>query len=299
MDVADLVATKRMNGVGLVLTAAVLWGTTGTTQALAPESATPASIGAIRLVIGGLALLAYAAWRGALHRDGHWPIKATLIAACSMAAYQLCFFAGVARTGVAVGTIVGIGSSPIIAGVIGYAVLNERPGRRWMFATLLAVTGCVILISAGESIQVDPLGIFLAIGAGGAYALFTVFSKRLMDDKPPEAVMAIAFCLGSLILLPIFLSVDFSWLTQPRGIAVALHLGLVTVAVAYSLFAQGLLRVPVATAATLTLAEPLTAGFLGVVLLGERLSLTAAVGVLLILAGLVTLSISRKMLFRS
>lgn len=294
MGYADQAAVRQRNGIWLVLSAAVLWGTTGTAQALAPEGAEPASIGTIRLVLGGLALLAFAIWRGALRREDHWPLRATLVAAASMAAYQLLFFAGVARTGVAVGTIIGIGSSPILAGVIGYAVLKERPGSRWAIATLLAVTGCVILVGAGESIKSDAFGILLAIGAGGAYAMFTVFSKSLLKDKPPEAVMAVTFCLGALILLPVFLRVDFSWLTEPRGIAVALHLGLVTVAVAYSLFAQGLLRVPVATAATLTLAEPLTAGFLGVVLLGEQLSITAAIGVLLIFAGLVLLSASRK-----
>jgi len=60
----------------------------------------------------------------------------------------------------------------------------------------------------------------------------------------------------------------------------------VTVALAYSLFAHGLQRVPVATAATLTLAEPLTAGMLGVFLLGERLAPQAWLGVGLIFVGL-------------
>ncbi len=41
----------------LILLAAVLWGTTGTTQAFAPESAHPIAIGTIRLAIGGLFLL--------------------------------------------------------------------------------------------------------------------------------------------------------------------------------------------------------------------------------------------------
>ncbi|MBN1449530.1 MAG: EamA family transporter, partial [Anaerolineales bacterium] len=40
-----------------VILASMLWGTTGTSQALAPEGATPASVGVVRMVIGGLALL--------------------------------------------------------------------------------------------------------------------------------------------------------------------------------------------------------------------------------------------------
>jgi DME family drug/metabolite transporter len=75
--------------------------------------------------------------------------------------------------------------------------------------------------------------------------------------------------------------------------AVALHLGLVATAVAYTLFARGLEAVPVATSVTLGLAEPFTAATLGVVLLGERLTGSVMVGAGLILGGLVILSIPK------
>jgi len=294
MDQSPQVSKEYRTGTWLVLSAAVLWGTTGTAQALAPESASPASIGTMRLVLGGLALLVFAVWRGALRRGERWPWRTTLAAAISIAAYQICFFAGVARTGVAIGTMVGIGSSPILAGIIGYLVRGERPGGRWAVATALAIAGCGLLLAAGGSIQVNALGILLAVGAGGAYALFTVTSKGLLDSKPPEAVMAVTFCLGALFLLPVLFTADLSWLRQPGGLAVALHLGIITVGVAYSLFARGLSLVPVAVAATLTLAEPLTAGMLGVFLLGERLNLMAAIGILLIFAGLAWLTTGNR-----
>lgn len=278
-------------GAWLVLAAAVFWGTTGTAQALAPQGAQPATVGAARLAVGGAALLAFAAARRQLSRADRWPVWATLVAAASMAAYQLSFFAGVAKTGVAVGTIVAIGSAPILTGAFGFLVRGERPGRRWAMATALAVLGCALLIVAGRSIQINPLGLVLAIGAGIAYASFTIASKNLLEDKSPEAVMAVVFCLGALFLAPLLFSADLTWLEQPRGMAVALHLGLVTVAIAYSLFARGLSQVPVATAATLTLAEPLTAGMLGVFLLGERLTPFAVFGIVLIFSGLAIISL--------
>lgn len=279
-------------GTWLVLAAAVCWGTTGTAQALAPPGAVPAAIGAARLAVGGVALLAYAAWKGALQRSA-WPVGPTLFAAASMAAYQLFFFAGVIRTGVAVGTMVAIGSAPVFAGLIGFLALGERPGRRWAAATVLAVLGCSLLIAAGRSIRVDLLGLLLAAGAGAAYAIFTVASKGLLAARPPEAVMAVAFTLGALFLAPLLFTADLSWLAQARGVGVVLHLGLVTVAFAYSLFARGLSQIPVATATTLTLAEPLTAGLLGVFLLGEHLTPVAVAGILMIFAGLAIVSTGR------
>jgi len=52
------------------------------------------------------------------------------------------------------------------------------------------------------------------------------------------------------------------------------------------LFARGLTLVPSSTAVTLTLAEPLTAGVLGIVLLGEAVTASILIGIGLLLAGL-------------
>jgi DME family drug/metabolite transporter len=98
--------------------------------------------------------------------------------------------------------------------------------------------------------------------------------------------MALAFGVGGALLAPALLFVDLGWLTEAAGIAVALHLGLVATAAAYLLFAKGLSGLPVATAATLSLAEPLTAGLLGFLLLGERLGPVALLGAALLLCGL-------------
>ena len=62
----------------------------------------------------------------------------------------------------------------------------------------------------------------------------------------------------------------------------ALWLGIATISIAYVLFTWGLSGLTAATAATLTLGEPLTASILGIVVLGERLSLLAIVGLVVL-----------------
>lgn len=288
--------SRRLSGgTWWVLAAAVLWGTTGTTQAFAPVGSQPAVIGAVRLIIGGLVLLVVAVARGSLlSQRQSWPTLATVVAAGSMAAYQLCFFAAVTRTGVAVGTMVAIGSAPILAGVLAWLVRGERPDLRWLAATGLAVLGCSMLIGAGGSVNVDTGGVMLALGAGVAYAAFTIASKRLIEAQPANVVMAVVFCLGALFLSPLLVGADLKWLAQPMGLAVALHLGVIATAIAYILFGYGLTTVPVATAVTLSLAEPLTASLLGVVVLGEQLTVVAWVGLGLLFAGLAVLSVGRR-----
>lgn len=286
--------TPTTGGVWLILMAAVLWGTTGTSQALAPAGASPMTIGALRLAAGGLTLLAVALVRGGLRGGGRWPLVATLCAGGFVAAYQLTFFAAVKATGVAVGTMVAIGSSPMLAGVLAFFFRGERPGRRWAAATVLAIAGCTLLVMAGGGgISVNPLGVLLALGAGASYAAYTLAIKTLLNGRSPDAVMAVVFCLGALILSPLLLGADVSWLAEPRGALVIVHLGVIATAVAYLLFARGLETVPVASAVTLTLAEPLTAAILGVVVVGERLTPMALCGIALLFGGLALLAVGK------
>lgn len=281
-------------GIWFVLAAAMLWGTTGTSQGLAPDGVESTSIGAVRLAVGGIALLALALLRGSFKGGKSWPVFGTLVSAFFVGCYQLCFFAGVARTGVAAGTMVAIGSSPVVAGVLGYLVRKEHLGFRWMAATLLSVLGCALLAAGGGGLLANATGIVLALGAGFSYAAYTVSIKGLLDKQAPDAVMAVVFSLAALFLSPLLFTSHPGWLAEPRGMAVALHLGVLATAVSYGLFARGLKVVSVGTAATLSLAEPLTAALLGVVVLEERLGLTQVSGVLLLFSGLVLLALGEK-----
>lgn len=281
------------SGQWYVLLAAVLWGTTGTAQALAqalaPAGAPPLAVGAARLAIGGGVLLLWAWGRGRLADGRAWHKRPLLLSALAVAAYQPFFFGGVARTGVAVGTMVAIGSAPVIAGLWQWAVWGVRPSARWLAATVCAVAGCGLLALSGGEVAVDAGGMLLALGAGGSYALFALMTKELLRDHAPETVTAVVFSLGALLLLPLLFFVDISWLARPSGLTAALWLGVIATALAYLLYTRGLAHTPVATAVTLSLAEPLTAALLGIFLLGESVTGLTLAGMVLIFSGLVLL----------
>ena len=285
---------QQLGGHWFVLGAALLWGTTGTAQAFAPAGYNPMVIGALRLLIGGIALLGLTLYRRELGRLSDYKWLPILLAAAFTASYQLCFFAAVAKTGVAIGTIVGIGSAPIFGGLLGLIFRGEKPSRCWLIATILAIIGCALLSLSGGEIAIDPLGILLAIGAGASYAAYTLMIKGLLENHAPNAVMAVVVCVGAIIISPVLINCDLNWLLLPRSIGVVLHLGLATMALSYWLFARGLQTVQVGTAVTLSLAEPMTAATLGVLVLGEQLNSQAFFGISLIFAGLVVLVLRRK-----
>ncbi len=272
----------------LILIAAMLWGTTGTSQAFAPKTAHPIAIGAARLAVGGLFLLIVVLIRKQLS-FANWPIKATVLASLSIAFYQPLFFSAVAVTGVAVGTVVAIGSAPVLSGILEWLFLKTKPAKVWWYSTFLSILGCIMLFSNKESAYVEATGILMALGAGLSFASYTLVSKDMSEKYSSLSIAAVVFTLSAIFLSPFLFIFDMSWIVTFQGLCVSLQLGIMATGVAYYLFAKGLAYVSPSTAVTLSLAEPLTATLLGVFLLGEKLSVTSWFGILFLFIGIGTL----------
>ncbi len=282
---------RSIHGHFFILGAAMLFGTTGTAQAFAPEGLSPAFTGALRLAIGGPVLLAFtASGKRACLAEYRTPFGKTLLAATGVCLFQICFFSAVIRTGVAVGTLVAIGSAPLAAGLLEAVFFQEKLTVRWLVAALLSIGGGGLLIVSGNELTIEKTGVFLAVGSGIGYAVYQVTCKRLVKGRSPDRVMAVILCAGALILSPWLANPEFHLLASFRGLATALFLGILATATAYALFARGLMTVPVSRAAVLALVEPLTASLLGVFVLGEHLTNLAWVGATLIISGVVLIT---------
>jgi len=284
-------ASGRGRAVASVLGAAALFGTTGTSQALGPSGTTPLGVGAARIIVGGAGLFAVLPWIGGSRSDALslWRTRWGLLAGLTTALYQVCFFGGVLRVGVAVGTLLTIGSGPVFTGLLSWVLLRERPRASWVLATSVCVVGLGLLVGsqATSATGGDVLGYALALTSGLGYALYTVASKALMNQgHRSDEVMAAAFGLGGALLVPLLLTQPLAWLATPSGLLMALWLGLATTTLGYVLFGRGLRHLPAGPVTTLVLAEPVVATLLGVLVLGETIPLLGWVGVLLVLAGL-------------
>ncbi len=87
-------------------------------------------------------------------------------------------------------------------------LFGERLTRWWAGATVLAVAGCVALVSASSSgaAAVRPAGVALAVLVGGCYGLYTSGAKALLDRQLPVVpAMAVTLGLGAVLLTPVLL----------------------------------------------------------------------------------------------
>ncbi len=287
-----------------MLLASVLFGTTGTARALGLPATDPLVTGAARVAIGGL-LLGLVALIRVLRRSrrpesGRAPRRriVLLVAAgtAGVVAYQPAFFAGVRADGVAVGTLVALGSAPVFTGLLAWAWSGHRPDRRWFACTALDVTGVVLLsgLLDGSSATLSAAGVLASLAAGLAYAVYTLAIKGLLETGwSPVASVGVVFGVAGLVGVVELAAVGGGSLGGPRGLVAAAWLGVLTITVAYLLFASGLERLPAATVATLTLAEPVVAAALGVLVLGEHLSPVASAGAVVLMIALGLLALPR------
>lgn len=275
---------RRQHATFAVLASAALFGTTGTVLVNAPSASDPYSVGAVRLLIGGatLALIAASRRTGTKAR-----FVTTIVGAIGVAVFQLCYFLAVDRTGVAVGTVVTIGSGPLFAGLIATAFDRRTPAKRWLLGTALGVGGVALLGLMGQDATVSPAGIALALAAGLGWAVFAGVAKHQIDSgRESTASMAGMFCGGAALLAPLLFWHDPSWVVKGSGVWIALYLGVATVGLAYTLYGYALRHLATPTVVTLTLLEPITAATLGALIVHEQILAIGWVGIGLVLAGL-------------
>jgi DME family drug/metabolite transporter len=284
-----------------VVAAAVCFGTTGTAQAYGPGSASSSAVGLTRIVAGG-ALLGAVAWWIARRAPGGMPaiqrpqVISVLVGAVAVLAYQPTFFAGARLNGVAIGAVVTLGAAPVLTGVLEWALTRQVPPRAWFVGTSCAIVGVALVggLVDGAGRAVSPAGLAGSLGAAASYAVYTLAAKRLlMEDWGATAAIGSIFATAAVLGAPFLLLVDLSWTASVSGLGMVAWLAVVTVVVAYVLFAVGLRSLSASTVSTLTLVEPLTACVLGLVLLDEQLSAAGWAGLAALLAGVTVLAVRR------
>ncbi len=274
--------------------AAGLWGSVGPLVALYPSTASD-GFAIVRLVLGAgvLALLASRSTPMATLSRRDLPIL--LVGGLSVAAFQPLYFAAVHQAGIAVATFIAIGLSPVATGVAVSLQHGIAPARRWWAGSATAITGLGLLAGGVTSGQPGAAGtgILLAVLACVSYSIQALAIDRLTTTHgEPHAVGAI-FIVGALMLLPTAALADWAWLGQPPLLLGGLYAGVVTLAVAYRLFARGVARLGPPTAVLISLLEPVAAGALAILLVGERLGPVQVTAALLVMIGVV-LSVTGK-----
>lgn len=273
--------------IGLVLAAAMLWGTTGTAQHFAPAQLSPYWVGGLRMVMAALFFVALAMVMDRGHHSSPMRWGRVLFCGLCMAIYNLSFFAGIKACGVALGTALAIGSGPIWAGLMQAVVQKRIPSPQWWLGTCIGVGGGIVMALAEKDTQDLPWsGIALCLLAGMSYAAYALVNQALVMQARVATVNAWVFGCAALMSLPVAAWLGGPLQTSASGWIVVIYLGMVTTGFAYLLFSIGLRSMSAATGVALSKAEPITAFALSLLIVGERPQWWSVLGLLGVIGGL-------------
>ena len=262
--------------------APIAWGTTYivTENFLPPDR--PLFAAAARALPAGLVLLA---WRRQLpHGDWWW--KAALLGLCNIGLFfPLIFLAAYELPGGLAATVQAM--SPLAVMAIALPALGERPGVRRVVAALVGLLGVGLLVLRAGG-ELSTLGLVAAVGSVVVSALGFVLVKRW--PSPTDMLTTISWQLvaGGLVLVPVALLVEGAPpALSATNLGGLLWLTTMGTAVAYYCWFRGLVRMPAGAVAIVGLVNPVVGTLLGVLFAGELFGWAQALGMVLVLGGVV------------
>ncbi|MDT9691929.1 DMT family transporter [Streptomyces sp. P9(2023)] len=214
--------------------------------------------------------------------------------------FQSAYFAAVEATGLAVGTVVTLGAGPVLIALGARLTMGERLGRGGVAAVAGALAGLGVLVLGGESGEVRPVGVGLAVLSAAGYAAITLLTRWLGRDGGNSDALSTttwAFAIGAVGLLPMAVFEAPGGLVPHTGqvgevLWLLVYVAAVPTALAYALYFAGAAVVRAATVSVIMLLEPVSAAVIAVTVLGESLTVATLVGTLLLLVAVTGLALA-------
>lgn len=231
----------------------------------------------------------------------------------SLLFFIFCYTAAIKYTKIATAAAL-LYTAPAIVMILSAILFHERMTVRKVLCCLLAVVGCafasgiggeLFLSSSGASsaagatasAMITPAGLLLGLGAGLGYALYSIFS-RIILNRGYSVYTNVFYSFGVAMLGFMSLSIADGSIGQvfenPARTALALLCGILTGSLAYVLYTAGMKGMETSKAAQLTTIEPVTAALLGCFLFHQPLSVWEIVGIVMVVGSVIMMNTGKQ-----
>lgn len=265
---------------GLTALAPIAWGSGYyVTEAYLPPGR-PLFAAVVRALPFGLLLLAF---RPRLP-TGVWWWRALVLGTLNIGAFFVLFFVAAYRLpGGLAATLTA--TAPIMVMLLAWSLIRERPGALSLLGAAVGAAGVALLVLRAGFV-VDPIGVAASLIAVALSSLGFVLVKRWQPPVDLLTFTAWQLVAGGLVLLPVAVLVEGA--PPPldlRAVGGFLYLGLAGTVLAYVVWFRGLGRLPAAAVSLVGLLNPVAGTVVGIALAGEAFGPAQALGMLLVLGG--------------
>ena len=272
------------------------WGGSYAATKIALNSVPPTTLAMLRFLIGGFFLLFIPHSRTHKLKKKDWKDLA-IIGAFGVAISYALLNLGLQLTS-STKTAIAATLEPIFTMVLAAILLKEKLTSKIIYSMIISVSGAGLLMLGNKNLSTlyneifsagEFLGDILVIFAILLAALYSVLIKPVTQRVGALKATSYGFFLGAFFLLPIsYLELSQLWpisFTKESLLAI-IFLGVVCNAIAFTLWNQILKYTDAGVMAVTLNAQPIGGIAIGVLLLGETLSLNGIIGTALILTGI-------------
>ncbi|MFH1117927.1 MAG: EamA family transporter [Pseudomonadota bacterium] len=294
-----LMMGKATPGYLCVMAAAVMWASSGTAgKSLFNSGMTPFDLVQVRVTLASLAMiLLLGFWAPAQLRIRRCDVGyMLLLGGLVMAAVQFTYLFSISKIQVVAAILIQY-TAPIL--VAAYSVLfwGERFTASKALAVVLALIGCYLVVGAYnvDLLHANRVGIISAVCSAILFAVYTLVGERMMHRYPPWTVVFYSM---------LFAAVTWNVVRPPLGFlktphtatewGLILYIALVGTVAAFGLFFMGVNHIRSTRATITSTLEPISAGFIAFVFLGESLAPLQIFGAVLVIAAIVLLQVERE-----
>ena len=180
--------------------------------------------------------------------------------------------------------------TPVVISGLAIALLGEKVTKLQMGSLLVAVLGAAIIIGKPTA-GVTTAGMVISVFALFSWAYATIHLKKLTAKYDPLLVTGYGMAIAAVLSLPTawaFIRVTGSPVSFTGGLwAPLLYTSLVCTAFAHLMWNELLQKLPATYCASFYPLQPLTSMLLGVLLLGEEMTLSLLIGAACIVSAMV------------
>jgi inner membrane transporter RhtA len=231
--------------------------------------------GVVLLRLGLSAVMMCVAIRPSLRNRSRSALTSVVVFGLILGTMNWSFYEALARLPI------GVAVTIEFIGPLGVAVAGSRRAVDLLWIAL-AGGGVVLLALRGEKHGISTLGVLLALVAAGCWAGYILVSKWVGSEWEQLQGLAVALCIGTLVVLPAGIVQGGAALGRPGVLGGGIAVAVLSSVLPYSLELIALRRLPTATFGLLMSVEPAVAALAGVLVLDQSLTAITLVAILMV-----------------
>ncbi len=291
--------TSSIRGYASVLAAAVMWASSGTaSKALFLSGITPFQLVQLRVTLAAAALgliLGLFAPRHLRIRLAD-TISFWVLGGVLLASVQFTYLYTISKMPVATAILIQY-TAPAMVALYSICFWGERATAEKVVALVLSLLGCYLVVGgyAMSLLRMNMVGAMTGLASAVFFAAYSLFGERRMHRYGPWTVSFYAFLFAAVTWNVLETPFHFIWAGySPTQWAYILYIAIVGTLLPFSLFFVGVNHIRSTRASITSTAEPISAGFMAYLFLGETLEPLQLFGGALVIAAIVLLQIQKE-----